>query len=127
MALQKAIEVQDTGVMVNYHRVTFFAVDWASSQGRIGMVGYVDQAARDAGKGFVKGSDLSVILGPQDILALKAMDIQALIANSSDPEEVLKTAAYLYMKTQQIQNPEHASDPSKPEFIPGPFADAVDV
>lgn len=117
MALSKAIEMGNLGVNMTYWRITRFDVSVYPSMGtNITISGYVDQAARDAGK--QPGTAYKYKMGEAETAAFAGAQTTGTETLYNEIASIL----YDFLKnTHTIGMDDDGND------IPGPFRDAVDV
>jgi len=103
MALRKSLEVDGTGISLEYWKITEITINWADRTSTVRLAGYKDQASRQAGKYPLRAVGVELSLGdfPFTLAAL----------NANNPIKL----AYLAVKTK-------ISDP-----VSNWFADAEDV
>ena len=93
MALIKAIEIQDTGILPTYWRIAQTTYNTPSNEENtvieVCLCGYVDKAARDAGKHHVGDSEQRVLI--------RGDDLAGIITNTVDQ---VADAMYNFLKTE---------------------------
>ena len=118
MAIKKIVDVNGSGVIAEYWRVHFFAVDWDKKEGRISLLGYSNKEAREAGKDHIPGADISLHLYPHDVYDFSEMP--AISGNTS--KEVDLARLYPFLRAQRVKNPKYQLIDGEEMFSPGVFA-----
>jgi len=91
MALQKPIEVKNSGVYAEYWRITVIHADFQHESGNLVMAGYLDQNTRAAGKEPIHTISIS-------------FDSQGLgfPFDLTDPTTSIATQLYNWLKTHPL-------------------------
>jgi hypothetical protein len=109
MALKKKVEVNNSGAMVEYWKVTQVNINWLTMEAHIVLEGFLSEDMRRAGK---------------MPLVAKVYDFGAGNPLPFKPEENIVSKMYDWLHTEQVRT---EGEKGTPVLVPGLFVDAEDL